>query len=62
MGWNQGCIPEIVSSPLPVVEGFFDSQKMKRVVWFFIGSQVSATTAALVSAAMINYLNKVCDS
>ena len=30
MGWKQGCIPEIVSIPLPLAESFFDSPKYEE--------------------------------
>ena len=41
MGWKQGCIPEIVSIPLPLAESFFDSPNMKRVDCFCRVSGIS---------------------
>ena len=37
MGWKQGCIPEIDSSPLALAEGFFGLPNMKRVGCFLSG-------------------------
>ncbi|QNJ00437.1 hypothetical protein SynA1562_01607 [Synechococcus sp. A15-62] len=41
MGWKQGCILEIVSSPLPLAEGFFGSPNMKRICCFYRVSGIS---------------------
>ena len=37
MGWKQGCIPEIVSSPLPLAEGFFWLPKHEENLLFLSG-------------------------
>ena len=58
MGWKQGRIPEIVLGPLPLAEDFFCLPSFEENGLLVIEPQVSATTAASVSPAMINYLHQ----
>ena len=54
MGWKLGRIPEIVLSPLPLAEVFFELPNYEECGFLVVEPQVSATTAASVSPAMIN--------
>ena len=62
MGWKLGRIPEIVLRPLPLAEVFFCLPSCEESCLLVIESQVSATTAASVSPAIIDYLHKVSDA
>ena len=54
MGWKQGRIPEIVLRPLPLAEVFFMAAQLCEESGFLVVElQVSATTAASVSPAII---------
>ena len=54
MGWKQGRIPEIVSRPLPLAEGFFGLPSCEESRFLVVELQVSATTATSVSSAIID--------
>ena len=54
MGWKPGRIPEIVLRPLPLAEVFFMAAQLSRERFLVVELQVSATTAASVSPAIID--------
>ena len=55
MGWKQGRIPEIVWRPLPLAALFFFClPSCEESRFLVVELQVSATTAASVSPAIIN--------
>ena len=53
MGWKQGCIPEIVWSPLPLAEAFL-LPCCEESGLLVVEPQVSATTADGLSPAIID--------
>ena len=54
MGWKQGRIPEIVLRPLPLEESFLWLLSCEKSRFLVVELQVSATTAASVSPAIID--------
>ena len=55
MGWKQGRIPKIVLRPLPLAEVFFmAAPSCEKSVFLVVELQVSATTAAYVSPAIVD--------
>ena len=53
MGWKQGRIPEIVLRPLPLAEVLW-LPSCEKSGFLVVELQVSATTAARVSPAIID--------
>ena len=54
MGWKQGRIPEIVLRPLSLAEVFLWLPSCEESGFLVVELQVSATTAASVSPAIID--------
>ena len=54
MGWKQGRIPEFVLRPLPLAEVFLWLLSCEESGFLVLEFQVSATTAASVSSAVIH--------